>query len=162
MIKILTILFLSLLINDNISQPESINTNKYLIVSHNEKDNLFNIYNQGNLKLETLNDTPYSKILKFKEGWSRFYDWKTSKFVPKDNGSNRLSPLNNTFTVTNNLIKDSEYSTFIIKSSNKIGDIILYNCIDNTNKNCIVWILTENNKKYIFIQYKTSTYIYGS
>ena len=144
------------------SQDKVIETNRYLVINHVENYNIFELYKSNDLVLETKNDTPYLKNNSelIKEGWARYYDYTNQKFISIHNGSKRIYPIKNTYTFTDSMIYDSEYSKFKILSKNKNE----YTCLDisgstkENGKKCQI-IVTE---KYIFIQYKTHTYIYAT
>jgi len=157
MIKKLIVFTLTLLIFLS-SSAQQINTDRYLKVNHSSGVKIIDLYNQINF--ETANDTPYSysEQVKFNEGWGRFYDWKLMKFIPSNNGSNRLSPLNTSFTFNDNKILDSEYSIYTIKSQIDKS----YFCIDNENQTCVLSIVTSNSKTYVIIDYLNYSYIYAS
>jgi len=156
MIKNLIVFTLSLLIFLS-STGQQINTDRYLKVNHSNGINIIDFYNQINLEKP---DTPYSysEQIKFDEGWCRFYDWKLMKFIPNNNGSNRLSPLSINFTFKDNKIVDSEYSIYTIKSQNGKS----YFCIDNRNQACVLSIVKNNNRTYVIIDYSNYSYIYAS
>lgn len=139
------------------TKAQQLSTDRYLKVEHLAGIKIIDLYNQINL--ETTNDTPYSysNQIKFTEGWCRFYDWKSRKFIPYNNGSNRLSPLNTNFTFKDGKIYDSEYSIYTIKSHTDKS----YFCIDNRNQNCVLSIININ-KTYIIIDYINYSYIYAS
>lgn len=150
------IAFFTLLISLSLSINAQIITDKYLKVYHKDDIKIVNIYSQ--IIFETKNDTPYSEQIKFNEGWSRYYDWMSKKFIPKENGSNRISPLINRFYFNSDKIYDSEYSVYKILSSKDNS----YTCIDNSNQNCILSIISISNRKYIIIDYPKYSYIYGT
>lgn len=140
------------------TSAQQIITDRYLKVEHSTGIKIIELYNQINL--ETTNDTPYSysEQIKFKEGWGRFYDWKSKKFISNNNGSDRLSSLKTNFTFNNNKIFDSEYTIYTIESHTDKS----YFCIDNWNQNCVISIINKNDKNYVIIDYLNYSYIYAS
>lgn len=145
-------------------QDKVINTNRYLIINHKDGyNNMYQLYKSGDLILESKNDTTYLKN-KVVDGWARYYDYTLKKFIPKDNGNKRIYPLKNTYTFNDSIIYDSEYSKYKVLSNKKEGQNIYYNCLDisegtkESGQKCEI-VVAEN---YIFIQYRTHTYIYSN
>jgi hypothetical protein len=136
------------------------------MIKHKEGYNVYDLYKNNDLVLESKNDTPYLKNNNsiIKEGWARYYDYTLKKFIPRDNGNKRIYPLKNVYTFDDDIIYDSEYSKFKIISQRKEDETIYYSCLDisestkESGQKCEI-IVTDN---YIFIQYQTQTYIYSN